>query len=47
MTQRRLRLEYPGVPPWQWEQHPEWLDRVITTLNAEDDAYDATHPKKA
>lgn len=47
MTQRRIRQEYPGVAPWEWDRHPDWLDRVIATLNAEDDAWDATHPKRA
>jgi len=44
--QRRLRLEYPGVAPWEWDSHPEWLSRVIAVLNAEDDAYVALNPKK-
>jgi hypothetical protein len=46
MTQRRLRQEYPGVPPWEWEAHEDWLDRVIAVLNAEDDAFAALHPGK-
>jgi hypothetical protein len=37
-THRRLRQEYPGVPPWEWDAHPEWRERVICTLRAEDAA---------
>lgn len=30
-----IRREWPGVTPWQWEQHPEWHSRAQTTLIAE------------
>ena len=32
----RLRQEYPGVPPWEWDARPEWYQRVVTGLLAED-----------
>jgi len=25
------------VGPWEWEQHPEWLQRLQTRLIAEDE----------
>lgn len=31
----QLRYAYPGVGPWEWEAHPDWLDRVLCTLLAE------------
>ena len=31
----RLRQEYPGVPPWEWDAHPVWLGRVQCGLVAE------------
>lgn len=36
--QRGVRRAYPGVPPWEWDAHPEWLARVIVGINAECDA---------
>jgi len=30
-----IRAAYPGVPPWEWEAHPEWHSRVQITLLAE------------
>jgi len=39
---RRLRQNYSGVPPWEWERHPQWHDRVLTILSAEHEADDAT-----
>jgi len=32
-----LRQEYPGVGPWEWEAHPEWLSRAQCRFVAEDE----------
>lgn len=37
-TQRALRLAYPGVGPWEWEERPEWRKRVLASLDAEQGA---------
>lgn len=31
----RLRQEYPGIGPWEWEAHPIWYGRVLCRLIAE------------
>lgn len=36
--QAPLRQAYPGVPPWEWDDHPEWRRRVVAALRAEDEA---------
>jgi hypothetical protein len=30
-----IRYAYPGIGPWEWADHPEWLGRVQCTLLAE------------
>lgn len=32
---RHLRKAWPGVAPWEWEAHPEWLARAQAGLLGE------------
>lgn len=27
-----IQSAYPGVPPWEWYEHPDWLQRALMVL---------------
>jgi len=41
----RASLCMPSVKPWEWEEHTDWMNRVLAVHGIEDEAREASQPR--
>lgn len=41
----RASVCMPSVKPWEWDEHADWMNRVLAIHGIEDEAYEARRAK--